>query len=522
MFLKDNYKFLLIYSSLVIIAFLLNFLIASRGLFPVDTFIHYDFGYRILLGDDPVKDYWIVHGFFIDYIQSFFFKLFGNNWYSYIIHSSVFNVLIAISSYQIFKSLKVNPIISYLIVICISILAYPVSGTPFLDLHSTYFSLLAIYMVIFFIQKNRIIFWFYTSIFLCLAFFSKQVPAAYTIIGISLINIYFSLSKKNIKIFLYYLTGAILFILTLYLFLNFKKIPLDDFILQIFLFPPSIGLDRYENYQLNFKNLFFDYKYIYFILIPIIILNFYFLFKKKDYYKNKSFEIFLILLIFVGTTLFHQIYTKNQIYIFSLIPILTGFGFYYLKFLEFEYKKYFFILILGICIFSTIKYHIRFNVERKFHELSYTQISNFADGSTIDYKLQGLKWITPYFENPEEEIDIIKNFLIKLKEEKKNKMLISEYNFFSSIIDENLYAPSRTYDLISYPRKNSKYYKYYKKHLIDLIKRNAIENIYVFEPYGIYEKNEIIFNYISKNCFKPDVSNKHFKIYKVLECEEFQ
>ena len=221
MFLKDNYKFLFIYSSLVIIAFLLNFFIASRGLFPVDTFIHYDFGYRILLGDDPVKDYWIVHGFFIDYIQSFFFKLFGNNWYSYIIHSSVFNVLIAISSYQIFKSLKVNPIISYLIVICISILAYPVSGTPFLDLHSTYFSLLAIYMVIFFIQKNRIIFWFYTSIFLCLAFFSKQVPAAYTIIGISLINIYFSLSKKNIKIFLYYLTGAILFILTLYLFLKF-------------------------------------------------------------------------------------------------------------------------------------------------------------------------------------------------------------------------------------------------------------------------------------------------------------
>ena len=92
MFLKDNYKFLFIYSSLVIIAFLLNFFIASRGLFPVDTFIHYDFGYRILLGDDPVKDYWIVHGFFIDYIQSFFFKLFGNNWYSYIIHSSVFNV----------------------------------------------------------------------------------------------------------------------------------------------------------------------------------------------------------------------------------------------------------------------------------------------------------------------------------------------------------------------------------------------------------------------------------------------
>ena len=40
----------------------------------MDTFIHYDNGFRILLGEHPVKDYWIVHGFIIDYIQALFLK----------------------------------------------------------------------------------------------------------------------------------------------------------------------------------------------------------------------------------------------------------------------------------------------------------------------------------------------------------------------------------------------------------------------------------------------------------------
>ena len=99
MFKQNSYK---TYISLAIISFLINFYVASNGVFPVDTFIHYDYGYRILLGDNPVTDYWIVHGFIIDYIQAIFFKIFGNNWYSYVIHSSIFNVIITLSSYSIF------------------------------------------------------------------------------------------------------------------------------------------------------------------------------------------------------------------------------------------------------------------------------------------------------------------------------------------------------------------------------------------------------------------------------------
>ena len=71
---KTNFLNLFFYLFLGIFSFLLNFYVGSSGVFPVDTFIHYDNGFRILLGEHPVKDYWIVHGFIIDYIQALFLK----------------------------------------------------------------------------------------------------------------------------------------------------------------------------------------------------------------------------------------------------------------------------------------------------------------------------------------------------------------------------------------------------------------------------------------------------------------
>ena len=44
----------------------------NRGVFPVDSFSHFDTGFRILLGEHPFKDYWIVSGPFVDYLQAVF------------------------------------------------------------------------------------------------------------------------------------------------------------------------------------------------------------------------------------------------------------------------------------------------------------------------------------------------------------------------------------------------------------------------------------------------------------------
>ena len=80
---KESFLFFLI----SIFAFLINFYVGSNGVYPVDTFIHYDNGYRILLGEHPIKDYWIVHGFLIDYIQAIFSRKILNFGTTSAIHS---------------------------------------------------------------------------------------------------------------------------------------------------------------------------------------------------------------------------------------------------------------------------------------------------------------------------------------------------------------------------------------------------------------------------------------------------
>lgn len=522
---KYSLKNISFITILCIISFYLNFYVGSKGVYPVDTFLHYDSGYRILLGDHPVKDYWIVHGFIIDYIQAFFFKFFGNNWNSYLIHSSLFNLSLTIFSFYVFKTLNLNLWLAFLIALSVAFLSYTVSGTPFLDLHSSFFSLFAIYFSVIAVLKKKDSLWFLVSIILCLGFFSKQVPAAYVIIGLSVINFYISIINKNLRIFFYYALGASVFILILIIFLNHNEILIYDFIFQIFLFPQTIGSDRYLNYNLNLKNIFLDFKFVYLFFIPIIIVNLYFIFFGKKKYINKSkFFIFLIIFVYTFSSIFHQIYTKNQIYIFHLIPILFGFLLYFIKSTKFKKKnELVYILIIIIC-FITFKYHERFNVNRKFHELSNVNFDNSIEVSSFNKKFKGLRWISPYFDDPNIELKNITQLYNVLLKDSEKKMLITEYNFFSSLMEQKYYSPSRTYDNISFPQKNSKYYEKYKNFLINKLKFNQIKSIYIFETKKI-EKERIeflIYNYISTECFNMKYINKYLVHMMIQKCKDLK
>ena len=53
-------------NSLTIIIFLtallFNQYFGNRGVYPIDSFSHFDIGYRVLNGELPFKDYWVVSG----------------------------------------------------------------------------------------------------------------------------------------------------------------------------------------------------------------------------------------------------------------------------------------------------------------------------------------------------------------------------------------------------------------------------------------------------------------------------
>ena len=513
-----------LYKNKIYILFLFLFSIiinqhyGNLGIFPMDSFHFFDSGYRVLNGEVPFTDYWLVKGPLLDYIQAIFFYLFGVNWQAYVLHASVFNAIITISTFFVLKNFKLKSEYCFLYSLLLSILAYPSSGTPFIDHHSSFFSLLAIYSLFFAINNKRLYNWVLTPILLGLAFLSKQVPAAYIILTLGVVLLLYFFTSKKIKYIQYFLIGTFSFIIFILIFGNLQNITLSSFLDQFIFYPQTIGLSRFSNLSLSLN---IAEKFV-FILIPISLLiyvNINSFFVIKNYKKNNEFFFFLILLSFLLSLVLHQLLTKNQTYIFFLIPIFTAFSQISIEKNNLKYKKIIFYILISCCLFSTYKYHMRYNEGRKFHELKNADFNLSINAKQIDKKLSGLKWITPqYIDNPREEINFINETIFILKQDKSKKMLITNYPFFSTILGYSIFSPSRVYtgDATTHPLKDNKYFKVYEKLMKNIILKNNIKTIYIIKT----KNDNINFHYVDtyKHCYEETNLGSRLKKYDLNKC----
>ena len=77
----------------------------------------------------------------------------------------------------------------------------------------------------------------------------------------------------------------------------------------------------------------------------------------------------------------------------------------------------FFLLII-----SSIKFHVRFNVEKKFMDLANVNLDIFEDAVYLDYRLSKLKWITPeYSKSPKSELILLNQTRKEIVSNKKIK-----------------------------------------------------------------------------------------------------
>ena len=173
-----------------VFSFLVNYYYGFIGVMPMDNFVLYNGGYRVLNGYIPFNDYWLVTGPLLDYLNALFFYINGTNWKSFIIHSSLVNLIISTVSYLLFAELGLQKKFSVIYSIIFSILFYPVVGTPFVDHHSTFFLILMFYFFIFGVIKNNNIYFAYIPLLFTLSFLSKQTPAAYGLFGILFLFIF--------------------------------------------------------------------------------------------------------------------------------------------------------------------------------------------------------------------------------------------------------------------------------------------------------------------------------------------
>ena len=509
--------------ALVIFIFslLLNQYYANRGAFPIESFAHFDIAYRILNGDVPFQDYWLVSGLFIDYIQAIFFKIFGQNFQVYALQASLWNSSLAIFTFYILKDFKLSNYESFFYSVCFAILAYTTSGTLYVDHHASLICLLAVYILISIIKYESKSLLFLLPIICGLAFLTKSAPTVYIIFSISFVIIFYILAKKKFSWFLNLIVGTLVFTLFTLSFFYFANIKFMDFFNQYVLFPSSIGKDRINELNFLSSGIIFDFKFIYMAFLPILFLNLRNIFVLKQNIINKDFFYFLALLLLILSLIIHQINTRNQEFIFFLIPVISAFAVVFINQSEIKFKKYLSIFFILFCLFVTIKYHLRFNEDRRFHEMSNIDFSLSVNAREIDKKLTGLRWITPIFpEEPEKEIRIIKDTISFLNQENQNKMVLTNYSFLSVVLDQNLNSPSRWFipNGAAYPIKNNKYYDDYKNFLINLIIRKNISTIYIVSPVN----DEELYRYIDRKCFENKTSIDRVKKLSVKKCKYFK
>ena len=99
-------------------------------------------------------------------------------------------------------------------------------------------------------------------------------------------------------------------------------------------------------------------------------------------------------------------------------------------------------------------------------------------------------------------------------------MVITNYSFFSTILDQKLFSPSRVYagDGTTNPLKGNKYSTKYKELMINLINKNKILVIYIIGPLD----SANIYDYIDQKCFKETYVLEQLTSYELKNCSEIK
>jgi len=468
-----NYKkldFLLIF-LIFTAAFIYNFIHAQKGFFAFDQSIVYDGAYRIIKGQILFKDFITPVGPVTFYIQALFFKIFGLNYCSYLMHSSLFHGIAVVASILILRMLTNIKIFSYLGGVFTLFWFYPLFGTPWYGNNAYFFSMIGLLFILYGLfrqPKHESFFLIIAGICCTLSFFSKQniglffIPIYYIIILVfDVFNI-----KKTIKRSLVFSLSAFLstaaIILLVVIFSDF-----NNFIKYFFVIPSEAGILR-----LN-KNIFFASEKLILGSLPPLLKIF-----------QAPFLFFYSMFIIIALSNFKKIYLPLKkefiasalalwLILFQNASQLTTFnapvnalGFNGIIFIPALYMIYsyliqkklsitslnntytinknkiltpvFYIFIIALLTIN-VTFAFRWTTSRKMHDAFLFSHSKFKEHVDID-ALSCLKWGNPTFSNRRHEGNISANDMKELYaflKTQQNFFIFPCYSIFYSLCGTN-------------------------------------------------------------------------------------
>lgn len=492
---------------------------------PFDSFATYHTANNILNGSIPFKDYWESSGLLIDIFQAFFFKVFGVNWLSYTLHAGILNTIFSLSLYFVLLNFGLNKIYSFFYSVCLSVISNTQVGTAFLDHHSIIYTLIGLLFFLVAIKNDNKKLFFFIPILFSIAFLTKQVPAAYVAIIVSVGIVYQTLISGKYVNFIYALIGTI-FSLTIFSILLFVfDINFQSFFKQYIIFPTDISSERFNAdflFPIEFNRYFLRYKLLhisYFGILAIIVFHFS---KDKFFFKKNNFIIQLSLILTCYALIIHQMLTMNIKYIYMYIPILLGFTHIFI--FENLKKKYLINLILIFCFLCTSYYFVKYVHYKKFIISSGNYSMEKVYKTKIIDDRFNFKWITHLDPSPVNEVknlEKIINFFNNLTEE-ENYIIITDYQFIMTKIkkNRNIFVNKWYHEGISYPRETSQNFDYYRKFLIKKISDNNVIRIFFIYPSWSKFSNREYFKRVFSNCFfeEPPSLNKLVESINIKNC----
>ena len=155
-------------------------------------------------------------------------------------------------------------------------------------------------------------------------------------------------------------------------------------------------------------------------------------------------------------------------------------------------------------------------------DLSKVNMKNAIDAKILDKKLSGLQWITALYPNdPKEEISNLLKAIYIIKNDSRNKVLVTDYQFISVIMSSYDYSPNKYwYKYHVYPTTNHKYFQIYRNFFVNKLIKNKIQVVYIIKP--LWGDDNVLEIILDNNCLKKTSLTNILDSYFLENCKSLE
>lgn len=438
-----------------IAGFFMPYLTGFLGLMPLDQSILFEAGGRIGSGEVPFDDFYFPYGLLPALMQALFFEVFGVSWVVYVTHAAFINGIFAVIFLDCLRILlpQASAKKKMLGTLLAAWAFYPMMGTPFLENHSLFFSLVAWWVCLTAFHKKKFFLLLFIFPLMALGFYSKPLPVLFWIFPV-LMECWFQ--KKNWKQWIQWMMyGGVAGILVL--ILPALVFPFDSFFHYSFVLPFQLGKTRVSGDSAN--NSIEKLNQCKLLLLCLVPLFFLIRLRWKSSLAEKE-NIFRVILIVIITTV-SGFLSLNDFYN-ATTPVFILAFFIFDRILHFSGRQTTYRYVSPLLWMGLLAGITYLNFTRKVNDIhfAFNDLSHYSPDVGLFVKSP---W---YYNYSTDDIRRIKKYI-----DKGNTLYVGDLMFLYSLTGKkNPWPITHIHDGTTYNSRDTAHYNSLKKQLLQNMK----------------------------------------------------